>query len=219
MHLSKRLQKIASLIDETDTFIYDVGCDHALLDIYLAQKYNNLKFCASDVSSKCIAKAKENIALFKMNDRINTLVNYGLEGIQLEKNATIVISGMGSHTIIDILTGVNLDNCKKIIVQANNDLPYLRRQIVKKGFKIVEEKVVYDKKFYVVITFEPGVKRYNNVEYQFGPQLLLNKDHYIDYFKFLYEQTNYLLAKVPTIKLKKRFKLKRELKILKKVIR
>ena len=37
--LSKRLQKIAELINEEDT-VLDIGCDHALLDIYLSNKYN-----------------------------------------------------------------------------------------------------------------------------------------------------------------------------------
>lgn len=218
MRLSSRLKTIASLVDETDNFIYDVGCDHALLDIYLAQKYSNLQFLACDISSKCIKKARENIALFKLNDRINTLVNNGLVNISLKDKATIVISGMGAHTIIDILSNINLGNCQKLIIQSNNDLPYLRRQMTKKKFKIVEETVVYDKKFYVIIVFKPGIEKYDNIGYRFGPKLMVNKYHNQDYFKCLYEQTNNLLMKVPNFKWKKRFKLKYDLKVLKKII-
>lgn len=37
--LSNRLEAISSFIDKKDISL-DVGCDHALLDIYLSNKYN-----------------------------------------------------------------------------------------------------------------------------------------------------------------------------------
>lgn len=212
------MKKIASLIDEEDNFIYDVGCDHALLDIYLAQKYSNLKFLASDISSKCIDKAKDNIKHFKLNHRINTLVNDGLSGVRLKPNSTIVISGMGAHTIIDILSNINLTKCQKIVIQSNNDFSYLRRQMVEMGFKIANELVVYDKKFYIIIVFKPGIVRYNNICYEFGPELLSNSTYNQSYFKWLYKQNVDLLKKVPIFKWKKRWALKHKLKVLKKVI-
>ena len=39
--LSKRLKAIADLVDK-DSKIIDVGCDHALLDIYLLKNKNDL---------------------------------------------------------------------------------------------------------------------------------------------------------------------------------
>ena len=47
--LSKRLESIAKYINE-DASIADIGCDHALLDIFLAIKYKNLKIIASDIN-------------------------------------------------------------------------------------------------------------------------------------------------------------------------
>ena len=41
--LSKRLEMVASFIDENDKSVIDIGCDHGLLSIYLAEKFNNLK--------------------------------------------------------------------------------------------------------------------------------------------------------------------------------
>ena len=41
--LSKRLEIVASFIDENDKSVIDIGCDHGLLSIYLAEKFNNLK--------------------------------------------------------------------------------------------------------------------------------------------------------------------------------
>ena len=34
---------VASFIDENDKSVIDIGCDHGLLSIYLAEKFNNLK--------------------------------------------------------------------------------------------------------------------------------------------------------------------------------
>ena len=39
--LSKRLEKIAELVEKDDT-VLDIGCDHALLDIYLSNKYSKV---------------------------------------------------------------------------------------------------------------------------------------------------------------------------------
>ena len=40
MKLSKRLQVVASFIPDNSSLL-DVGCDHALLDIFLMQTKNN----------------------------------------------------------------------------------------------------------------------------------------------------------------------------------
>ena len=40
--LSKRLQVVANLIQDNKKII-DIGCDHGLLSIYLAEKYKNIR--------------------------------------------------------------------------------------------------------------------------------------------------------------------------------
>ena len=40
--LSKRLEVVANFIDDNDKSVIDIGCDHGLLSIYLAEKFNNL---------------------------------------------------------------------------------------------------------------------------------------------------------------------------------
>ena len=36
--LSKRLETVASFIDKKDKSVIDIGCDHGLLSIFLAEK-------------------------------------------------------------------------------------------------------------------------------------------------------------------------------------
>ena len=59
MILSKRLSMVATLVD-IGANVIDVGCDHALLDIYLTQNNNN-KCLATDVNKNALNIAKDNI--------------------------------------------------------------------------------------------------------------------------------------------------------------
>ena len=58
--LNKRLRELSAFI-EKDEILLDIGCDHGLLGIYLAQKYPNIKVISSDINIKPLMKAKENI--------------------------------------------------------------------------------------------------------------------------------------------------------------
>ena len=83
--------------------IYDIGCDHALLDIYLA--INNDNHCtASDINQNALNNAIKNIEKYHLSDKIDTVISDGLKNITLKEDSTIILSGMGSRTIIDILS-------------------------------------------------------------------------------------------------------------------
>ena len=59
--LSKRLEQIASFITKDNKKIIDIGCDHGLLSIYLANKYNDIKIIASDINKNALNNAVNNI--------------------------------------------------------------------------------------------------------------------------------------------------------------
>ena len=50
--ISKRLKVIASLIPQY-VKVFDIGCDHGYLSIYLC-KYNNNKVVASDITTSSV---------------------------------------------------------------------------------------------------------------------------------------------------------------------
>ena len=113
---SKRLLEIAKYVDINDS-ILDVGCDHAYLSIYL--KKNNLckNVIASDISKNALEYAQKNIAKAKLD--INTYVSDGLNNIT-EFYDTVIISGMGTNTILHILDYKELPN--KLIISSQNEL-------------------------------------------------------------------------------------------------
>ena len=177
--LSPRLEKLASYIEE-NTNIIDIGCDHAFLDIYLAQKYNNINIIASDINSNALNNAKKNIKKYKLENKIKTILSKGLENINDKSLNTIIISGMGSHTITGILYNdlSKLKNIETLILQSNNDLDFLRTKITKIGYYIEKESLVKDSNIiYTIIVFKKGHKFYNKKELYFGPILLKGKDN------------------------------------------
>ena len=97
--LSKRLEMVANFIDNNDKSVIDIGCDHGLLSIYLANKFKNLKIIASDVNKNALDNAKKNITKCGLNDRIETRLGSGISVInnnddvvsfdELERNANL----------------------------------------------------------------------------------------------------------------------------------
>ena len=120
--LSKRLEVVASYIKDNSKII-DIGCDHGLLSIYLANKYKNIKIIASDVNKNALSSAIKNIKTAKLQDKIETRLGSGLEVITPDEIDTVVIAGMGSNTIVGILkySKDKLQNVNNIIIQSNTD--------------------------------------------------------------------------------------------------
>lgn len=194
MTLSKRLQAIADMIPKNMRVI-DVGCDHALLDIYLTLEHRNICI-ASDINYKVLENAKRIVASYGLEQKIEVVQSDGLEKIELEKDDIVVITGMGATTILHILE-------KKIpehlIIGSHNDLEMVRMEITKKGFVIQDEVVVYENGiYYVIIHFEKGFVSYAEKELRFGPMLILKTDEItISYFKYLLEKKERIMKQVP----------------------
>ena len=175
--LSKRLSLVASLINSKN--IIDVGCDHALLDIYLAQKDKDIKIIVSDINENALKNAKENIKKYKLSSQIEARLGSGLDTLNEEKIDTLVISGLGANTIVGILHNniFKLKNIKNIIIQSNTNLNFLREKVTKLNYYIEEEIQVKENNIiYTIIKFTKGKKKYNKRELYFGPILLKKND-------------------------------------------
>ena len=183
--LSKRLEVVASYINDNVKLV-DIGCDHGLLDIYLAKNRKNITIIASDINENALNNAIFNIKKYKLENIINYRISNGLDNILKEEIDTIVISGMGAHTIVGILykNMKKLEHVKDIIIQSNNNIDFLRYKVTKLGYYIKDEKLVKDADIiYTVICFTKGRKYYSKKKLYFGPVLLNNKD---DLFKEKY---------------------------------
>lgn len=213
--LSKRLEEISSLVP-LKARVVDIGCDHGLLDIYLYQNGIVSKIIASDINENALSNAKENIKNNNLEDVIETRLGSGLEVINLnDKIDTIIISGMGAYTIVEILKNNPeiLSTISTIIIQSNTKNYYLRKEITKMNYLIEEEKIVKDNnKYYTIIKFTKGYQKYTKKELYFGPKLLSNSSKIFEEYKNAqYQKLKNIKKSIPKRKFMECYKIKKEL--------
>lgn len=220
MKINERLKKIGDLV-EANSFCLDVGCDHALLDIYLVRKERNIKTIASDIADGPLEHAKENIKKERLENEIIVKKGSGLKTYQ-EGIDTVIISGMGGRNIIGILKD-DIKILKKIntlILSPNNYQEDVKRYICKNGFYIENEEFVKDKNFiYQIIILKKGKKKYTNIEYFFGPVFKEKKGPlFREYYLKEYKSREILLTMLPKKYYVKRHKIKKEMELIKNEI-
>lgn len=212
--LSKRLASIASNIDKEDKVV-DIGCDHGYLSIYLKAVNGNKVVIATDINENALNMAKKNIN--KNSILIETRLGHGLDVIKHNEVDTIIISGMGGNTILNILKKNKLKYIKKIVIQSNTDIPLIRKYINKLGYTIKNEQLIIDKNiYYIIITFTKGKHKYTKKELYFGP-ILLKENNYLFNEKKAIElnKLEEILKKIPSKKIITKYKLKKLIKLYK----
>lgn len=180
-----RIESICSFINDND-LVVDVGCDQVEVGILLSKR--NIKSIASDISENVVKSAKDKINKLNLNDYIDLRVSDGLNNIKDKEANTLVLAGMGTHTILEILNNTNL-RFNKIITISNNYHDILRSEMNKLNYKVSEELIIYENnKYYNLIVFTPGNRKYIEKELLLG---LNHKDKdmynkYLDYLKNKY---------------------------------
>lgn len=215
MKLSKRLQAIADMIPGGKRII-DVGCDHALLDIYLTLKGTN-KCIASDVNENVLQKTKKMVEHYQLLDQIQIVKSDGLMNIELKQDDFVVIAGMGTSTILKI---IEEKKPSQMVIQSNNDLEELRRELsLKYGFSIIDEQVVFEKNiYYVIMKLERDVSNYSKKELLYGPILISKSDGLTkNYFEYLLHKKNRIINRLPSGS-EERKKFMMEISYLKEII-
>ena len=181
-----RLEKISSYISDNEK-VLDVGCDQALLSKILAKR--KIYSIASDLRPNIIENAKKNLTplekeyiTFSVSDGVPTILN---------EEYTLVLSGMGAHTILDILKNSNY-RFNKVITISNNNNDILRTEMSKLNYYVLEEEIIKEKgKFYNLIVFD-NVKRDYSKE-----QILVGINHKNK--ELLKEKNEYLIKKYTSI--------------------
>jgi tRNA (adenine22-N1)-methyltransferase len=218
--LSQRLETVASFV--TGNTIADIGCDHALLDIYLYLHNPKLNLIAIDIKEGAINQAQINLEKYHLQDEISLRLGDGLEVVSEEVD-TVVISGLGYHKILDILTKytAKLAKIKHLIIQSNTSFDQLRKSITKLGYYIKDEALVKENDIiYLIIKFEQGYKKYREIDYLIGPIIMKSHNDLSDeLIKENYRKKEILYLQIPHKYFGKRWKIKRELNRLEKIIK
>ena len=217
MKINDRLKAIGDLV-EANSFCLDVGCDHALLDIYLVKKKKNIKCIASDIAEGPVEAAKKNIKRERLENEIEVRLGDGLDTYSDYVN-TVIISGMGGRSIIGILK-YKMNIVKKIdtfILSPNNYQIDVKKFLTKNGFYIDDEVLVKEKKFiYQILVFKKGKRHYTKRDYFFGPVLLQKKGSlFNEYYSRELKSREILLNLLPKNYRYKKFITRKENKMIK----
>jgi tRNA (adenine22-N1)-methyltransferase len=209
-NISKRLKSIVPYIKINDSIV-DVGCDHGLLSIYLVENKLAKKVIASDINKNALASAIANVKASGLN--IECVLSDGIKNVNLEGINTLVISGMGTSTIIHILEDkTKLVGINKIITQSNNNHYELRKYLNDIGYYLEDECYTLDKgKWYVTSCFVKDEEKNDEMTLKYG---LLNNKDFNDYLLDKYKE---ILNKIP-IESDDRIQVEKELKELEKAI-
>lgn len=183
MKITKRLEKIANLVEEGKSVI-DIGTDHGLVPLYLAKKEISKDILATDISKKSLQKLEDKLDN-DLKKIIKTKVCDGLDGIDIKKGQIAIIAGMGAVTIIEILSQ-NIEKVRKldyIICEGNIGNEKLRKFLNENDFYIDKDFLIKDgRKHYDIIRFKNGLDR----------KLSLGETYF---GKFIYKDFNLLLKK------------------------
>ena len=167
--LSNRLKNVVSQVN-TGNLIADIGTDHGYVPIYLIKNSIAKKAIAADISKGSCDKAKTNISLYGLNDKIDVRCGNGLEIIKdSEIIDTIIISGMGGLLTIDVLKSNEkaVKNANQLILQPQRDIEKVRAYLHSINYKIINEEMLMESgKYYTIINAVKGSdEEYSEIEY------------------------------------------------------
>lgn len=218
-NISNRLLGIAKMVDLNSTIV-DVGCDHALLDVYLFKNKHIKKSIATDITEGAVKSALRNVKLYNAS-LVDVRLGDGLSTITTKDNVdTVIISGLGNGKIIKILND-SIDKLLRvdtIIIQSNTGYYYVRKELNKMGYHVIDECLVKERGIiYVIIKFKKGLVKHSKKELYFGPILLKNKEPlFLELINNEIIKNNEIIIKLPPSRIFKKIKLKLKNKWLKK---
>ena len=151
--LSKRLECIVEMAGRGDT-LCDVGCDHAHVPIRLLQEGRFCRAIGMDVIDGPLGKAKGNLELYGLDDKVELRLSDGLDAFQKGEADTLVITGMGGTLMRDILMREpeKTRSLPALVLGPQSDPDMVRAAVRELGFSLEEERLIYeDGKYYPVL--------------------------------------------------------------------
>lgn len=199
MKLSKRLQMNVSLVPQ-GTRVADIGCDHGYASIWLVKNNVANKVIATDVNRGPIARAKEHVELYEVQDQVDCRLGNGTEKIHPGEVDTLMIAGMGGPLMVQILQQGKavLDQVQTLVLQPQSEIEDVRRFVLENGYDITSEKICFDEnKYYfalLCVRSQNGNVSFNkNIKYlRYGECLIREKNpmmkNFLEKTKYTYQQ-------------------------------
>lgn len=153
MQLSERLLAAAGLVTRGSR-VADIGCDHAYTSIYLCREGIASSVIAADVHQGPLLRAKQNVELHGLTERISLRLSDGLAAFAAGEADTFLLTGMGGLLMINILSEFPdvAASAKELVLQPQSEVAQVRRWLHKSGYKITTERMIKEEgKFYILM--------------------------------------------------------------------
>lgn len=159
--------------------VIDVGTDHGLIPVYLAQNRLSRRIIASDINSGPLQSAKTLVQETETGDFIRLFVRDGLDGFCRADADCVVIAGMGGENMATILAAApwTKDNVM-LVLQPQSKQAELRTFLTENGYVIESEELVADTgRIYPILTAHGGVSEaYTDAELHLGKWEQIGQD-------------------------------------------
>ncbi|HPX93007.1 MAG TPA: class I SAM-dependent methyltransferase [Bacillota bacterium] len=174
-----RLGLLADLVRQVPCRrLVDIGCDHAAVPLALLKEGCCESVLVTDVREVPLRAAEKKAGEEGLRAGFQAKLAKGLEGLELNREDILLISGLGGDTIAAILEDHpdKLHLPKRIIIQPQTREETVRSAFFRTGLAITDEQCVEDRgRIYLVILSDretPGHSRMSELEIYFGPVIL-----------------------------------------------
>lgn len=180
----QRLQTLIRLVPPSKRVI-DVGADHGLVSLGLAEREDIQQVLATDISSASLSKLEEALKRTDppIREKITLFVTDGLQDIPWSSADAIVIAGMGGPLITRILRDsfAFARNAKTWVLSPQSGIAAFRHFLQTLSCRIEEDLVEEDGKWYPLFLVFPQevcpklngyVFPLTEQEAEYGPELL-----------------------------------------------
>jgi tRNA (adenine22-N1)-methyltransferase len=164
MARSKRILFLAELTKGYHT-VLDIGTDHGFVLEKAFEKGYIQKGIASDLREQPLKTAKNNLK----NYPVTFVISDGFLAIKDDFDLAI-LAGMGAHLIKEIMNFAPKSDVTYIL-QPNDKPDVLRAYLMNHGFMIIDEYLVKDKFFYVILKVKRGQSTLSVEDILLGPVL------------------------------------------------
>lgn len=140
------------------SIVCDAGCDHGYVPIYLVQRGICHKAIAADVNAGPLARAKDNIRAYGLEEYITTRLSDGVSALEAGEADALILAGMGGRLVIKILQEGRdvIARMREVILQPQSDIALVRSFLREIRWCIVREDMVYeDGKYYPMMKAQP----------------------------------------------------------------
>lgn len=201
--LSVRLQTVYDTIDPNRASkgrVIDVGSDHGLLALNCLKR-ELTPFCiCTDIHSAPAARTAECLSSYNLDGRFEVFCTDGLDGVDLKKDDTVVMAGLGGNTAVDVMTRAmkltSEDTLREIdfVLQPQKSQDRVREFLYSNGFAILDETAAIDRDLFYIcmkVRYDCVVRKLESIDKYFGPILRDKTDPdslaYIAHLKEVYE--------------------------------